>query len=39
VGEDELAAELHATGEAEWALSLAERGVVASAAAGVAPEV
>lgn len=39
VGEDELAAELHVTGEAEWALSLAERGVVASSAAGAAPEV
>src|SRR5262245_52664326 len=29
VGEDQLAAELHATGEAEWGLSLAERGIVA----------
>jgi hypothetical protein len=38
VEEDELAAELHATGEAEWALSLAERGVVAPDASPATPE-
>jgi hypothetical protein len=38
VGEDELAVELHATGEAEWALSLAERGIVAPDAPVMAQE-
>jgi hypothetical protein len=38
VGEDELEAELHATGEAEWALSLAERGIVAPESPATAQE-
>jgi len=38
VSEDELAAELHATGEAEWALSLAERGVVSPGVSATAQE-
>jgi hypothetical protein len=38
VGEDELAAELTATGEAEWALSQAERGMAAAELAEAAPE-